>query len=409
MPHCRFCHAPLTHVLVDLGTTPLANAFLDEAALGDKEVFYPLRAYVCGQCFLVQIEEIGRAEAIFNSDYAYFSSYSSSWLAHCQHYANDMRSRFALHSQSRVVEIASNDGYLLQYFQEMGIPVLGIEPSGNTAAVAQGKGIDTRVEFFGLDLAHRLIAEGHAADLLVGNNVLAHVPDLNDFVAGMAVLLKADGVLTMEFPHLLKLMQGNQFDTIYHEHYSYFSLLAVERIFAAHGLELFDAEALPTHGGSLRVFVQHAGGRQIQGAGLQELRAQEAEARLNELSTYQGFADGVIRCKLELLAFLLAAKTSGKRVVAYGAAAKGNTLLNYCGVRADFLDCVVDASPHKQGRFLPGTRIPVFPPEKLRVMRPDYLLILAWNLREEVMAQHGYIREWGGQFAVPIPVLELLA
>ena len=387
----------------------MANAFLNERALAQGEIFFPLKAYVCSECFLVQLEALECPEAIFNADYAYFSSYSTSWLAHCEQFAGCMQQRFGLGAESCVLEIASNDGYLLQYFKALSIPVLGIEPAANTAAVAMARGISCRVEFFGRESAHRLLAEGYTADLLVGNNVLAHVPDINDFVAGMAMVLKPGGVLSMEFPHLLNLMTGNQFDTIYHEHYSYLSLIAVERIFAAHQLALFDVEELSTHGGSLRIFAQHAGGAQPISARLEDLRQREAAAGLDQLATYTGFARGVESSKLALLEFLLEAKKQGQTVVAYGAAAKGNTLLNYCGIKRDLLAYAVDASPHKQGRFLPGSRIPVHSPEVLRVTRPDYVLILPWNLREEIIAQHAYIRTWGGQFVLPIPALQKIA
>jgi len=356
----------------------------------------------------VQLPEEERPEAIF-SDYAYFSSYSESWLAHAKAYTQAMTARFGLGAASQVIEIASNDGYLLQYFAEKAIPVLGIEPAANVAAVAIAKGIASRVQFFGVRTARELAAEDLRADLLLGNNVLAHVPDINDFVAGMKIALKPGGVITMEFPHLLQLMQHNQFDTIYHEHFSYLSLTTVEKVFAAHGLALFDVEELPTHGGSLRIYAAHREDTSKEHcARLPALKAREAAAGLADLSTYAAFAEQVRETKRALLEFLIAAKRSGKRVAGYGAPAKGNTLLNYCGIREDFLDYTVDRSPHKQGRFLPGTRVPIHAQEKLRETRPDYVLILPWNLKDEITAQMAHIREWGGKFVVPIPRVEVL-
>lgn len=401
--HCRFCHTPLTHTFADLGLSPLSNAYVSASRLHQGEMFYPLHAWVCAHCKLVQLEEFERAEQIFNDEYAYFSSYSSTWLAHAQAYCDTVTARFGLTTQHQVVEIASNDGYLLKNFVAAGIPALGIEPTGNTAAVAVAQGVPTWVKFFGVSTAHELVAAGHAADLLLGNNVLAHVPDINDFVGGLKVALKPQGVITMEFPHLLNLMRHRQFDTIYHEHFSYLSLLAVERIFAHHGLTLFDVQALPTHGGSLRIYAQHAQGPHAVAPGLQAVRDQEAAAGLDALETYGQFATEVNKIKRDLLQFLINAKAQGQRVAGYGAPAKGNTLLNYCGVRTDLLDFTVDASPHKQGTWLPGTRIPVYGPDHLREAQPDIVLILPWNLKDEIMAAHGYIREWGGRFAVPIP------
>ncbi|MFB3817853.1 MAG: methyltransferase domain-containing protein [Candidatus Methylomirabilales bacterium] len=403
-PSCRACGAPLHHVMVDLGMSPLANSYRAPEQT-TMEPFYPLRVYVCHECLLAQIEPVARPEEIF-SDYAYFSSYSDTWLAHARAYAELAIRRFGLGPRSRVVEIASNDGYLLQYFAARGIPVLGIEPARNVAAAAAQKGIPTLTEFFGAATARRLKADGHSADLLVGNNVLAHVPELNDFVEGLRTLLLPGGVITMEFPHLLRLMAENQFDTIYHEHVFYYSLTAAERVFRAHGLTLFDVEELPTHGGSLRIYACRAGARQ-EGARVAALRAREEAAGLTRMATYGAFGARVRETKRQLLEFLIAAKRQGKAVVGYGAAAKGNTLLNYCGIRTDFLDYTVDRSPHKQGRLLPGTQIPIHAPDRVRETRPDYLLILPWNLREEIMRQMAYIREWGGQFLVPIPGVQV--
>jgi SAM-dependent methyltransferase len=406
---CRFCGAKLEHTFVDLGASPLAQSFLAKDQLSQMEPFYPLHVFVCGKCLLVQLQEFVAPENIF-SDYLYFASYSDSWLAHAKSYTGQMVDRFQINSQSLVVEIASNDGYLLQYFLEKKIPVLGVEPAANVAAVAVQKGIPTLVEFFNSDTARELAAQGQKADLLLGNNVLAHVPDVNNFVAGMKILLHPRGVITMEFPHLMRLMEENQFDTIYHEHFSYFSFLTVEKIFAKHGLTLFDVQELPTHGGSLRIFACHAEDpSKLVGPRVIELRAREETAGYNRLETYSRFADQVKETKRKLLEFLIHAKRSGKKIAAYGAAAKGNTLLNYCAIRSDFLDYVVDRSPHKQGKFLPGTRIPVCEPDHIRRTRPDYLLILPWNLKDEVIKQNAYIREWGGQFVVPIPEVKVFA
>jgi SAM-dependent methyltransferase len=371
------------------------------------EPFYPLHTLVCDQCFLVQLEEFESPEAIF-SDYAYFSSYSTSWLDHCRRYAEAATERFGLGGDSHVVEIASNDGYLLQYFLERGVPALGVEPAGTVAAAAVERGIPTRVAFFGTETAEALVAEGLAADLVLGNNVLAHVPDLNDFVEGVRVLLKPDGTATFEFPHLLRLVEETEFDTIYHEHFSYFSLLAVQRVFAAHGLEVVDVEELPTHGGSLRLYVRHEGTQEPDGR-VEDLLARERESGLDGLERYAAFEQQVRAAKRDLLEFLIAARRDGAHVAAYGAAAKGNTLLNYCGIRADLLDYVVDRSPHKQGLFLPGTRLPIHAPEHVAETRPDFLLILAWNLRDEIVRQMEHVRGWGCRFVTPIPTVEVLA
>ena len=407
--NCRFCGSPLERTFADLGMSPVSNAFLKREQLNLKEAFYPLHAYVCGACLLVQLEQFESPEAIFNDEYAYFSSFSDTWLRHAKAYADEMVRRFEFNQSSFVVEIASNDGYLLQYFVEKKIPVLGVEPSANVAEAAQKKGVDTLVRFFGIDTAKDLVAEGRRADLLLGNNVLAHVPDLNDFVAGMKILLKPGGVITMEFPHLLCLMRENQFDTIYHEHFSYFSFLTVEKVFARHGLKLFDVQSLSTHGGSLRIFAKHAedGNKAVTDA-VSALRADERGANLERLSAYDEFAEKVRVTKRKLLQFLVRAKEDGKSVAAYGAPAKGNTLLNYCGVRTDFIDYTVDRSPHKQGMFLPGTHLPIYEPDRIFKTKPDYVLILPWNLKDEIIQQMGGIRAWGGQFVVPIPEVAVI-
>ena len=404
--NCRFCGAKLEHVFADLGMSPLSNSYLRADQLERMEPFFPLTVRVCAECFLVQLPAVETPENIF-SDYAYFSSYSETWLDHARRYCEAMTARLNLNAQSQVVEIASNDGYLLQYFAKANIPVLGVEPAANVAEVAIGKGIDTVVRFFGADTACELAAQDRSADLLLGNNVLAHVPDINDFVEGLKILLKRGGAITMEFPHLVQLMRGNQFDTIYHEHFSYLSLLTVRRIFAEHGLTIFDVEELPTHGGSLRIYAGHVDER-TPGESVLALENAEREFGLDRLDTYARFAEQVRETKRALLAFLIRAKQDGKRVAAYGAPAKGNTLLNYCGVRTDFVEFTVDRSPHKQGHFLPGTHIPIHAPDRIRETRPDYVLILPWNLRDEIVEQMKDVREWGGKFVVPIPRVEIV-
>lgn len=400
---CRFCGSPLEHTFVDLGMSPLCESYVAPERLNDMEPFYPLHAFVCSRCLLVQLLEYVTPEHIF-SDYAYFSSYSDSWLEHANRYAQMAIDRFALGTSSRVVELASNDGYLLQYFARRAIPVLGVEPAANIAAVAEEKGIPTVVKFFGRDTAQELASRGVHADLLIGNNVLAHVPELNDFVEGMKVLLHPHGVITMEFPHLQRLMEENQFDTIYHEHFSYFSFLTVEKVFAAHGLAIFDVEELPTHGGSLRIYARHTDDtRQCVTERVGALRTREQMLGFDRLESYLSFTSRVEETKRKLLDFLIHAKDEGKTIVGYGAPGKGNTLLNYCGIRTDFLMYTVDRSPYKQGWFLPGTHIPIYAPDKIMETRPDYVLILPWNVREEVMTQMEQIRAWGGQFVVPIP------
>jgi SAM-dependent methyltransferase len=401
--HCRFCNAVLQDVFLDLGLSPLANSYVPAERMATGEMFFPLKVYVCRQCLLVQLEVFETPENIF-SDYAYFSSYSDSWLEHARRYSENVIERFGITGDSFVVEIASNDGYLLRNFIAHNIPVLGIEPAANVAEAAFAKGIPTLVQFFGSDLAADLAKSRRPADLIIGNNVLAHVPQLNDFVAGLKRLLNVQGVITMEFPHLLRLMESNQFDTIYHEHFSYFSFFAVRRVFAAHELTIFDIEELPTHGGSLRIYASHASDSlKPRSARVADLEAREAALGLNRLDGYAGFARRVIDTKSKVLSFLIAARREGKRVAAYGAAAKGNTLLNYCGVRTDFIEYVVDRSPEKQGKYLPGTRIPIRDPEHVRSTRPDYLFILPWNIKDEVIEQMSYIRSWGGRFVVPIP------
>jgi SAM-dependent methyltransferase len=404
---CRSCGAVLRHTFVDLGMTPLANSYVKPGNFQKMEPFFPLHVFVCDRCWLVQLREFESPENIFG-DYAYFSSYSDSWLDHARRYVDMIVPRLGLDSRSLVVEIASNDGYLLRNFPPRGIPVLGVEPAANVAAVAVKNGIPSVVKFFGEATARELVAEGRQADLIVGNNVLAHVPGLNDFVAGMRLLLKPRGTITMEFPHLQRLVEQNQFDTIYHEHFSYFSFLAVEQVFARHGLTLFDVEELPTHGGSLRIYGRHAAdtARPVSQRTV-ELKEREDRLGFATLEPYRAFGLKVQETKRRLLTFLIGAKGEGKRIAGYGAAAKGNTLLNYCGIGTDFLEFVADRSPHKQNCLLPGTRIPIMAPERIRETRPDYVLILPWNIKDEVMAQLAYVREWGGRFVVPIPEVKV--
>jgi SAM-dependent methyltransferase len=400
---CRFCGAPVTTVVCDLGMSPLCESFLTAAQRNQMEPFYPLRADVCERCWLVQLESYVAPESIF-TEYAYFSSYSESWVRHARAYTEAMVDRLGLGAGSMVVELASNDGYLLQHFVQRGVPVLGIEPARNVAVAAEERGVPTLTRFFGQELADELVAEGRQADLVVANNVLAQVPDLNDFVAGIKRLLKPGGVVTVEFPHLVRLLDGNQFDTIYHEHFSYFSFGTARRIFGRHGITLFDVEELPTHGGSLRIFGRHAeAAGPAPTARVEELAARELAAGMETLVPYLGFGARVERTKRRLLEFLVRAKDEGASVAGYGAPGKGNTLLNYCGIRTDFLDYTVDRNPYKHGRFTPGTHIPIHPPERLAETRPDYILILPWNLKDEIIAQLAYTREWGARFVVPIP------
>jgi len=405
---CRFCGTTLRHTFVDLGMSPLCQTHIEPHQLSHMEPFYPLHAYVCGQCFLVQLQEFVTPDQIF-TEYAYFSSYSTSWVEHARRYAEMMIARFRLGPTSRVMEIASNDGYLLQHFAARGVPVLGIEPAANVAKVAIEKGIPSIVRFFGRQSAAEIAAEHGRPDLLLGNNVLAHVPDINDFVGGMKILLAPHGVITMEFPHLARLIAENQFDTIYHEHFSYLSFVTAERIFAHHGITLFDVEELPTHGGSLRIYGRHHENAALAVTGrIRELRQREIDDGFLTLERYRGFDEQVRATKRKLLLFLIDARQRDKKVVGYGAPGKGNTLLNYCGIRTDFLDFTVDANPYKQGKFTPGTRIPILAPEKIREARPDYVLILPWNLKDEIGAQLAYIYEWGGKFVVPIPEVRVL-
>ena len=404
---CRFCETPLRESFADLGMTPLSNSFIAVKKASAMEPFFPLHAWVCSACRLVQLEDFESPQHIF-SDYIYFSSYSESWLRHAEAYAEAMTQRFSLTDRSTVVEIASNDGYLLQYFQRRGVQVLGVEPAVNVAAVAAKKGVRTEVAFFGEATARRLKAAGVAPDLIAANNVLAHVPDINDFVEGFAVLLKPDGAVTVEFPHLLRLMQETQFDTIYHEHFSYLSLHVVQRIFARHAMRVFDVEQLRTHGGSLRVFIGHAGSGHAETDAVATVLHAEQEAGLETDEAYRRFARQVIETKCALLRFLVDARAAGKTVAAYGAPAKGNTLLNYCGVGPELVAYTVDRSPYKQGMLLPGTRIPVYAPDMIMATKPDYVLILPWNLQDEVTAQMAQVRNWGGQFVVPIPTVRIL-
>lgn len=404
---CRFCGAPLRVTFVDLGLSPLANRYLEPYELNREELFYPLHAYVCEECFLVQLEEFESPERIF-SDYAYFSSYSESWLEHARDYIRMAIRRFGLDDESLVVEIGSNDGYLLQYLVEEGIPVLGIEPAANVALAAEEKGVPTLIRFFSQDLAEELVAEGKSPDLLVGNNVLAHVPELNDFVAGMKVLLRPGGVITMEFPHLQRLLEQNQFDTIYHEHFSYFSLSTARKILGVHGLRIFDVDELPTHGGSLRIYACHAEeSSEPPASSVREVLAGEEAGGLTTLEGYLSFSEKVRETKRAVLEFLIEAKRDRRAIAAYGAPAKGNTLLNYCGIGTDFIDYTVDRNPYKQVRFLPGSRIPIHPPEKIRETKPDYILILPWNLTEEIVDQTSHVRAWGAKFVVAIPELRV--
>ncbi|HEX5483378.1 MAG TPA: class I SAM-dependent methyltransferase [Terriglobia bacterium] len=400
---CRFCGVGLEQTFVDLGMSPLCETYPAAADFNRGEVYYPLHVFVCGKCFLVQLEEYESPEDIF-SDYPYFSSYSDSWLKHAETYCNKMIERFGLDEHRQVVEVASNDGYLLQYFVQRDVPVLGIEPAGNVAEVAVQKGVPTLVRFFGVSLAKELVKEGRSADLVLGNNVLAQVPDLNDFVEGLRILLKPEGVLTLEFPHLLRLIECNEFDTIYHEHFSYFSLLTTVKILEAHGLKVFDVEELASHGGSLRVYACRAEGRMhnIEPA-VRRVIAEEENAGLASLEGYGAFRDQVKRTKLALVDFLIKAAREGKRVAGYGAPGKSATLLHYCGIGKDLIEYTVDRSPHKQGRFLPGTHIPIYHPDRIYQTKPDYVVILPWNLKDEIMKQLQPIRQWGGRFVVPIP------
>lgn len=405
---CRFCKHTLTHVFIDLVNSPASNSYLNADALNEPEAYYPLKVFICDKCFLVQVDEYQKSDALFNNEYAYFSSYSTTWLAHAKKYTESMIARFGFGEGSKVIEIASNDGYLLQYFKEKNVPVLGIEPTANTAEVAIGKGIDTCVEFFGTALAKKLVSQGTQADLLLGNNVLAHVPDIVDFVSGMQILLKPDGVITMEFPHLMQLVDNNQFDTIYHEHFSYLSFYTVKQIFESVSLEMFDVEEIPTHGGSLRIYAKHKSNASKQVTGnVAALLQKEISRGIADLAYYHNFQQKALDVKLAMLSFLVEQKQKGKKVAAYGAAAKGNTLLNYCGVKDDLVDFVVDSNPHKQGKYMPASHIPIVNEAHLKAARPDYVIILPWNLKDEIKKQLAYIKEWNGKFVVPIPSLQI--
>lgn len=406
--NCRFCKTELNDVFIDLGNSPASNSFLSKEALNEPETFYPLKVYTCPKCFLVQVDEYKKSDAIFDSTYVYFSSYSTSWLAHAKAYVEKMQERFHYNNESLVVEIASNDGYLLQYFKQKNIPVLGIEPTANTAAAALEKGVPSVVDFFGVRLAEQLVSEGKKADLLLGNNVLAHVPDIADFVGGMKIILKEQGVITMEYPHLMQLVDNNQFDTIYHEHFSYLSFATVKQIFEACGLALFDVEEIPTHGGSLRIYAKHKedNSKKIEDS-VAALLQKEDEKGMLSMSYYSNFQQKAFSIKQQLLQFLLDQQKAGKKVAAYGAAAKGNTLLNYCGIKNDLIDFVVDANPHKQQKFLPASHIPVLNEAHLKEAKPDFVIILPWNLKNEIVQQLSYIKEWGGQFVTAIPALTI--
>jgi 2-polyprenyl-3-methyl-5-hydroxy-6-metoxy-1,4-benzoquinol methylase len=405
---CRFCQNELTHEFIDMVNSPPSNSFLSKEQLNEPETFYPLKLFVCENCFLVQIDEYKKSGEIFNQDYAYFSSFSTSWLEHAKRYVEMIIDRFGYDGRSQIMEIASNDGYLLRYFQAKQIPVLGIEPASNVARAAQEKGIDTIVDFFGLKLAKQLVAQNRKADLIIGNNVFAHVPDVNGFVAGMKIILAPQGVITLEFPHLMRLIEGNQFDTIYHEHFSYYSLYTARLILEKHGLELFDVEQLPTHGGSLRIYGKHKeDASKITSSNVATLLKKEEARGMLTLSYYKDFQGNVDKIKHDFVNFLLNQKKNVKKVAAYGAAAKGNTLLNYCGIKKDLISFVVDASPHKQGKYLPGSHIPVVKEDEITRWKPDYVIILPWNIKDEITEQLNYLRKWEGKFVVPIPEIRI--
>ncbi|MBA3632984.1 MAG: methyltransferase domain-containing protein [Acidobacteria bacterium] len=405
---CRFCQNPLSREFIDLVNSPPSNSYLRAEQLDEPEVFYPLGVFVCEKCFLVQIDEFKKADEIFDETYAYFSSFSRTWLEHSKKYVEMMCRRFGFDETSQVIEIASNDGYLLQFFQQRNVPVLGIEPTLSTAQAARDKGVETWTEFFGAELAEKLVEKNLQANLLLGNNVLAHVPNINDFVAGLKIALKPEGVVTMEFPHLLQLVENNQFDTIYHEHFSYLSFYTVKQIFITQGLEIFDVEEISTHGGSLRIFAKHAEDKSKSvSLKVENLWRKEAERGMLDLSYYLGFQQKADKIKYDLLDFLVEQKRAGKKVAAYGAAAKGNTLLNYCGVKKDLIEFVADASPHKQGLFLPASHIPIVDESFIKREKPDFVIILPWNIKEEVVEQLNYIRQWNGKFVVAIPSLEI--
>jgi hypothetical protein len=406
---CRFCKTALENIFIDLINSPASNSFLTKDELNEPETFFPLKVYICHQCFLVQVDEYKKSDAIFNSKYLYFSSFSASWLKHAKEYTDLMVNRFGYNATSQVIEIASNDGYLLQYFKEKKIPALGIEPTANTAAAAKEKGIDSVIDFFGVRLAKELVQKNIKADLLLGNNVLAHVPDIVDFVAGMKIILKDTGVITMEFPHLMQLVDNNQFDTIYHEHFSYLSLHTVQQIFDAQNLQIFDVEELATHGGSLRIYAKHAEDQTKDvSENVNDILSKEIKKGMLNLDYYKNFQQKALQIKYDLITFLVNEKKIGKKVAAYGAAAKGNTLLNYCGIKNDLIDFVVDANPHKQNKFLPGSHIPVVSEDHLKKMQPDFILILPWNLTQEIIEQLFYTKDWGAKFITAIPKLQIL-
>ncbi len=406
--NCRFCNAELTDVFIDLINSPASNSFLTKEQLNEPESYYPLKVFTCSNCFLVQVDEYKKSESIFNNEYVYFSSFSTTALKHAKAYVEKMIDRFHFNEQSQVIEIASNDGYLLQYFKERKVPVLGIEPTGNTADVSRSKGIENISEFFGTELAKKLVANHRKADLLLGNNVLAHVPDIVDFVRGMSLVLKDNGVITMEFPHLMQLVDNNQFDTIYHEHFSYLSFYTVKQIFKAQGLEMFDVEEVPVHGGSLRIYAKHENDASKPiSENVQRLLDKEAGKGMKTLAYYNNFQKASFAIKLDFIDFLVQQKRAGKKVAGYGAAAKGNTLLNYCGTKNDLIDFVVDANPFKQNKWLPGSHIPVVSEEKIKTEKPDYIIIFPWNIKDEVIKQLDYIKEWNGKFVIPIPHLHV--
>ena len=406
---CRFCKTVLSNIFIDLVNSPASNSFLSAAELNEPETFYPLKVYTCHNCFLVQVDEYKKSDAIFDSNYVYFSSYSTSWLQHAKQYTEMMTNRFGYNDKSLIIEIASNDGYLLQYFKQNNIPVLGIEPTANTAEAAKEKGVDSVIDFFGKRLAKELSQKNIKADLLLGNNVLAHVPDILDFVGGMKIILKEQGVITMEFPHLMQLIDKNQFDTIYHEHFSYLSFYTVKQIFETQGLDMFDVQEIPTHGGSLRIYAKHKEDKTKHiSENVEALLLKEKAKGLNGLEYYNNFTQKALTVKMNLTEFLIQQKRAGKLVAAYGAAAKGNTLLNYCGIKKDMIDFVVDANPHKQNKFLPASHIPVVDEQYLKNKKPDFVIILPWNLKEEITGQLQYIKAWGGKFVIPIPELQIL-
>lgn len=407
--NCRFCGLEIKFEVMDLINSPPSNSFLTKEELDEPEPFFPLKIYVCNKCFLVQVDEYKKSNEIFNEKYAYYSSFSKTWLNHAKNYVGMIKNRFNLNERSLVIEIASNDGYLLQYFKEIGIPCLGVEPASNTATVAKQKGIEVIEDYFGVRLAQDLTAQNKKADLLVGNNVLAHVPNINDFVSGLKIVLKESGVITMEFPHLMQLIENNQFDTIYHEHFSYFSFLTVKKIFESHGLDLFDVEELPTHGGSLRIYAKHKGDNSKKlSERVNNLINIELSKKINKLEFYKNFQNEANKIKYDFLQFLVNNKLNGKKIIAYGAAAKGNTLLNYCGVKNDLIEFVVDASPHKQNKYLPGSHIPIVNEIEIKKLKPDFIIILPWNIKEEIMNQLNYAKEWGCKFVIPIPKVRIV-